>query len=249
MLPDGRALPGAHIESVFFAHCRGFDVADWNEQDLPYAYAEAQAALLGWLWSLRCPVINRLPARLWYGNPMPLAAWQPLLRQAGFTAGPMTISNVAPALRRFADPGSGAVYTPLASSQCYLVASDSECYLVASDSEWQGIEKLTTLVPVCLSKPHPQPVHVCAVGSRSFWNTVPPADAGALERSVARLRNLLKLDWLSVALARFDDSWHVAGVEVLPQLCAFDATMRAEIVGVLVDRLTSPVRDRLLAEA
>jgi hypothetical protein len=230
VLPDARELSGAEIESVFIAHNSGLDVSNWNEQDGPYAYHEAQAALLGWLWSLPCPVVNRLPAQWWYYNSMPLAAWQPLLGRAGFTAGSLAISNVASALRRFAGPTGAAVYSPLASSQCYMVASESE---------WQGIEQLTTLAPVCLSRPHRQPVHVCAVGSQLFWNMAPPAEACALECSVARLRDLLKLDWLSVALARFGYTWHVVGVETLPQLCAFDAAARAEIIHALVRRLTS----------
>jgi hypothetical protein len=241
VLPDARELSGAQIESVFFAHYSGLDASDWNEQDWPYAYGEAQAALLGWLWSLPCPVVNRLTAQLWYCNPMPLAAWQPLLGRAGFAAGSLAISNVASALRRFAEPTGAAVYSPLASSQCYMVASESE---------WQGIEQLTALAPVCLSRPHRQPVHVCAVGSQFFWNMAPPVEACALECSVARLRDLLKLDWLSLALARFGDTWHVVGVETQPQLCAFDAAARAEIIHALVCRLTSQVTDnRLLAEA
>src|ERR1700737_5582840 len=51
----------------------------WSQADLLYNQAEGEAALLGWLWGLSCPVIDRLPAWLWYRMPRPVLAWASLL--------------------------------------------------------------------------------------------------------------------------------------------------------------------------
>ena len=56
--------------------CRGMgpsaapppDAPGWSTQDLAYASAEADAALLGWLSGVACRVVDRLPAWLWYNT-------------------------------------------------------------------------------------------------------------------------------------------------------------------------------------
>ena len=58
-------------------------MAGWSVADAKYLYAEKEAALLGWIWSLRCPVINRYTPELWFGPCDSLAYWSGRLEQAG----------------------------------------------------------------------------------------------------------------------------------------------------------------------
>ncbi len=41
-----------------------------------YVYAEKEAALLGWVWGLSCPVINRYPPELWFEPIESLEFWR-----------------------------------------------------------------------------------------------------------------------------------------------------------------------------
>ena len=41
-----------------------------------YVYAEKEAALLGWVWGLSCPVINRYPPELWFEPIESLDFWR-----------------------------------------------------------------------------------------------------------------------------------------------------------------------------
>jgi hypothetical protein len=50
--------------------------------DAKYLYAEKEAALLGWIWSLRCPVVNRYTPELWFGPGDSLAYWCGRLERA-----------------------------------------------------------------------------------------------------------------------------------------------------------------------
>jgi len=87
------------------------------------------AALLAWLWSLPCPVINRYPSALWYRPQMPLLAWQRLLRSCGIPTMETLVTNVESEARDFrrhlARNGvAGAVYGPLTSNARYLLGGD-----------------------------------------------------------------------------------------------------------------------------
>ena len=67
-------INGVLVRDVGWVHPQG-----WQSNDLAYVQAEVQAALLGWLWSLRCPVVNRYQAFLWYRPQMSLLSWRRLL--------------------------------------------------------------------------------------------------------------------------------------------------------------------------
>ena len=61
-----------------------FEVRDgWSTGDAKYLYAEKEAALLGWIWSLCCPVINLYTPELWFGPCDSLAYWSGRLEQVG----------------------------------------------------------------------------------------------------------------------------------------------------------------------
>ena len=63
---DGTQLSDREIDGVLVTKPEKLTATDWNPNDLAYAQAETDAALLAWLWSLDCPVINRYPAALWF---------------------------------------------------------------------------------------------------------------------------------------------------------------------------------------
>ena len=48
-----------------------------------YVYAEKEAALLGWVWGLSCPVINRYPPELWFERIESLEFWRGRLERFG----------------------------------------------------------------------------------------------------------------------------------------------------------------------
>lgn len=75
-LETGGAGFEAAISAVFvrkspFAHKEG-----WALDESIYVHAEKEAALLGWIWGLPCPVINRYPSELWFEAVGSLEFWR-----------------------------------------------------------------------------------------------------------------------------------------------------------------------------
>lgn len=65
---DGAAIGDQEIRGVLVRRPR-FERRDgWSAKDASYRHAEKEAAMLGWLWSLSCPVINRYSPELWFGQ-------------------------------------------------------------------------------------------------------------------------------------------------------------------------------------
>src|ERR1700737_3099354 len=114
MWEDGTRLLDAEIEGVLVSIPGGIARDGWNPDDLAYVQRETHAALLAWLWSLNCPVVNRYPAALWHRPDVPLLFWQPLLGQCGLRALDSLVSNVEQEIRAFgAVFGDEAIYAPL----------------------------------------------------------------------------------------------------------------------------------------
>jgi hypothetical protein len=65
--PDGLAISDREIRGVLVRKAP-FERRDgWSAKDATYRHAEKEAAMLGWIWSLTCPVINRYSPELWFG--------------------------------------------------------------------------------------------------------------------------------------------------------------------------------------
>jgi hypothetical protein len=65
---DGVAIRDQEIRGVLVRKPR-FDRRDgWSAKDASYRHAEKEAAMLGWIWSLSCLVINRYSPELWFGR-------------------------------------------------------------------------------------------------------------------------------------------------------------------------------------
>ncbi len=94
----GPSIRNEDISGVLVTGTAWIDPAGWQPDDLAYVYAETQAALLAWLWSLDCPVVNRFAAAIWHRPKIPPGQ-----------------ENMA-----------GVVYGPLTSDIRYLVSSDQD---------------------------------------------------------------------------------------------------------------------------
>jgi hypothetical protein len=226
---EGREPIGDHqIAGVVVFGPEWIDPAGWRPDDLTYVQAETQAALLAWLWSLPCPVVNRYPPAIWYRPQAPLLAWHGLLLRAGLPTLDTVITNV-----EHNGDGSGAVYTPL--------TADTR-YLIASDEDWRGVTALQTVTPVSLSAPHGEPLRVCVVGEHVVWDGNPPAAAAALEGGLRAFARATGLAVIEVALAPTSMGLCVVAVETRPRLERLREATRKDVVQRIVEFLTAGVR-------
>ena len=191
--------------------------------------AEMLAATLAWLAGLRCPVINRPSAALWYRGRASLLAWRPLLRRCGLPVPDQVITNDSGEARAFgrrlaAEGVFGVVYAPL---------TGEASYLVATDAAWQGLDDLQERSPVCLSEPHGETSLACIVGGQIFWDLDPPPETRALEPRLGRLAAVTGLDFLEVVTAPVRGSPGVVVVEPMPVLEHFAPATRVRILDAL----------------
>ena len=95
-LETGGASFEAEISAVFvrkspFVHKEG-----WALDEATYVQAEKEAALLGWIWGLPCPVINRYPPELWFEPAESLEFWRGRIERFGLELGPPHSEEVEP---------------------------------------------------------------------------------------------------------------------------------------------------------
>lgn len=210
------------------------DPAGWRPNDMLYMQSETQAALLGWLWSLTCPVVNRYPAGLWYRPRPPLLSWHSLLRSCGVPTPEALVTNVEIEARAFgqglARAGlDGAVYGPL--------TSDTR-YLIVDEADWSGLAAMQACAPVSLACPHGLPQLACIVGERVVWEGVPAPESAALEPALRRFAAAAGLSFLELALAPAPTGVCVIAIETQPDFGHFGKLARQRIVEGLADLLT-----------
>jgi hypothetical protein len=75
-LGAGAANSDAEISAVFVRKSPFLQRAGWELDEATYVYAEKEAALLGWIWGLPCPVINRYPPEVWFAPVESLEFWR-----------------------------------------------------------------------------------------------------------------------------------------------------------------------------
>jgi len=234
---EGReAIRDHQIAGVVVLCPEWIDPAGWRPDDLTYVQAETHAALLAWLWSLPCPIVNRYPPAIWYRPQAPLLAWHGVLLQAGLPTLDTVVTNVdqnGGLGRRLVGDGSGAVYTPL--------TADTR-YLVDSVEDWCGVTALQRVTPVSLSAPHGEPLWVCVVGDHVVWDGDPPAEAAALERGLRAFARATGLAVIEVALAPTSKGLCVVAVETRPRLERLREATRKDVVERIVEFLTAAVR-------
>lgn len=236
---DGLPVRDDEIAGVFVRNAGSIDPTGWQPDDLLYMQSEMQAALLAWLWSLRCPVINRCPSALWYRPRIPLLSWQPLLRRCGLPAPETLVTNVELEARGFGrrlalEGVSGVVYGPL--------TSDAR-YLVTGEEDWNGLAAMQKCAPVSLAYPHGEAQLVCVVGEEVVWNDAPPAEADALEPGLRRFAAAVGLAYVELAFASTARGIGVVAVEPHPNLQHFGDVARQRIVEGIADLLTAEARE------
>ena len=224
---DGEAVS---LDGVFAARRTTQPVApteQWSQADLLYNQAEAEAALLGWLWGLSCPVIDRLPAWLWYRTRRPVLAWAPLLRQSGLSPLDSIISGDAKALAQFMQHQGGGAMESLAEGVRQLV----------DESEAAQISATAPMAPVRLTKLHQGAWRACLAGPHLVWDDGTPRQASDLSpklRSFAASTGLSFLEFIVTS----GDTARMVDIDVRPRFELFGPDAQSAIADGLADALT-----------
>ena len=234
--PAGQPIVDAAALRGVLVRARGgpVDPAGWAPEDLAYARAEAQAALLAWLWTLRCPVVNRLSADLWFRRQQPLLEWRALLRRCGLPTPAVQITNNLAAAQRFAERCAGAVtYAPLTAAARYPVRDDRQ---------WSELAGVLSRLPVCLLEPcGGRPSHGCVVGRQVIWDSgadLTPAERAQLAPNLRRLAAALGLATLEIELQRGGNGEpRCVDIAPDPRLDRYDTAGQEALVAALVGAL------------
>lgn len=232
---EGSPVLDEHIAGVLVRSSGWIDPAGWQPDDLAYMQAETQAALLGWLWSLACPVVNRYSAAIWYRFQVPLLSWQPLLRRCGLPTLETLVTNVEEEARTFgqrlAQEGvPGTVYGSMTSEARYLVTGDED---------WSGLAAMQRYAPVCLTYPHGAAQLGCVVGQRVVWEGEPSSEVTVLEPALRRFARAAGLSFVELDLAPASNGICVIAVEPYPHFERFGDAARQQIVEEIVQLLTA----------
>jgi hypothetical protein len=227
------------IAGVFVRNIGWIDPEGWTTADLTYVHSEAQAALLAWLWSLPCPVVNRFPPAMWYRPQAPLLFWQPLLRRCALPALEMLVTNVDQEARDFRqrltlEGAACAVYGPL--------TSDAR-YLLTDERDWNGLAALEDCAPVCLTYPHGPVQFVCVAGEMVVWEGEPSREAAFLEPPLRNFAKSVGLSVVELAVASTARGLRVIAVDCDPDLRHFGDASRRTIVDGVADLLTAERND------
>lgn len=238
---DGNSpVSNEDIAGVFVRRVACVDPTGWSSDDLAYVYAEMQAGLLAWLWSLNCPVINRYPPAIWYRARAPLLSWHSLLKRCQLPTLPTLVTNVPEEARAFgellsAEGMPGAVYGSL--------TGDAR-YLVSGKEDWAGLAAMQRHAPVSLAAPYGAAQFACVVGKKVIWAGEPPRELLALEPGLCCFAEATGLAFVELAFAASAGRMCVIAVEPYPQLERFGEVAGAQIVETLVDLLTADVHNR-----
>ena len=83
--------------SAVFVRKRPFVQGEgWTLDEATYVHAEKEAALLGWIWGLPCPVINRYTPEFWFGPVESLEFWRGRIDRFGLELEATYSQPVAP---------------------------------------------------------------------------------------------------------------------------------------------------------
>ena len=224
---DGEAIS---LDGVFAARRAaqpGAPAEQWSQADLLYNQAETEAALLGWLWGLPCPVIDRLPAWLWYRTRRPVLAWAALLEQSGLPPLDSIISGDATALTQFMERHGGAALESLAGGARQLV----------DESEAAQISATAQMAPVRLTTLHQGAWRACLAGPHLVWDDGTPHQARDLSPKLLSFAASTGLSFLEFIVTSADTP-RMVDIDVRPKFDLFGPDAQAAIADGLADALT-----------
>lgn len=232
---DEEPIEGDDLAGVLVRTTGWIDPTGWEAADLAYIQAETQAALLGWLWSLACPVVNRLPSALWYRPHVPPLSWQGMMRRCGLPTPEILVTNDDTEARAFGrrldrEGVDGAVYGPL--------TSDAR-YLITGDKDWDGLAALQQSTPISLTYPHGEARLACVVGEEVVWEGEPTPEMTDLEPAMVRFAEAAGIAFVELALAPTPQGISIVRVEPHANLEHFGEAARHRIVEAIVDLLTA----------
>lgn len=204
--------------------------AEWDPKDYAYMQAESHSALLAWLRSLPCPVVNPARAETFYRE-RAIPEQRVWLDRAGFRTAPVLLTNRPAEARRFARRWDGALsYVPLTSATRYPIDTESQ---------WAELERLMRRFPVCLMEPDGKSLYLTCAGDRVLWSE----DSGLgrasarLEAAVRRLRELLGVQMVQVEIRLGDGSPTAFGFSLRPEFALHTEEGQAELAEGVVEAM------------
>lgn len=229
ILAGSRCLNDDDIEGVVVRRSGGVERAGWNAEDYSFIEAEHQAALIGWLWSLRCPVINRLPAAIWFHRRLPLAFWSPALRLSGLSPIDCLLSNVEQDLRVFGRLSRGAVYTPL--------TGDGH-YQLGDDVSWEQFSGLYRHFPAYVTAPYTELRFACVVGEEVIWAAGTPPVGCDIEPALMQFAAAVGLSFVEIGISQTTYGPRVTAIDPEPSLARYCVKSRVGIIDGLAGLLS-----------
>lgn len=228
-LADGRTLGEEELLGVVALES---SIRDNNQiKEKEYFRAEKRAAWLAWIWSLKCPVFNRIPPALWITPHFPLPLWRPALRRCGLPAIDAILSNLPLELEKFVSPPS---------DECsYVPLSIDQCYRVASPDDFKGLTRLAQFCPINLTQYSPLAYTACVVDRKVFWNQSTPTVPTEMQDRLIQLAVVTGLLFLEINVLIVGDSPGVCSVTPFPKLDLFQPDTCDAIAKALLGRLWS----------
>ena len=220
------------VEGVLAARraARPFEKSEqWTQQDLLYNHAEAEAALLGWLWGLPCPVIDRLPAWLWYGIRRPILAWGPLLRQHGLAPLASVVTGYADELSRFMQGEAGAALEQIAGTGVRHLVQPSDA---------QHVAETAPMAPVRLTELHEGGWRACVTGPHVVWDDGTPDEARHLSSRLAAFAAAANLAFVEFVIAS-GETPRTVDIEHRPRFELFGSAAQNAIADGVAEALVS----------
>ena len=229
-LEDETVISDSQISAVLVRRptCLPADAGD--PDDLVYIKEEADAALLGWLWSLDCIVVNRYPPAVWYRRDQPFVVWRNLLQRSGLRVPDSIVTNASADLVAYRTALGGKVsLVPLSSQDGEFLnldhCSETDLFLIKG-------------APAHVVQSGMGQERLCVIGSDVVWNESPVGNRGTIESALACFRELTGLAFFELALSRFQDETRVAAFNPFPRLENFTLNAQSQIVAALVSLLT-----------
>jgi hypothetical protein len=217
-LANGRQIASDDIQGVFVCGDESIGLSQLRGADLVFLYRETRAALLGWIWSLECQVVNRYPPPFWYRRYVPVQFWERSLKSCGLSFADCLLTNVKDEVQTFYQAtGSNATYTSLTSEIRFRLADKKR---------WPDLLLSSGGLTVHLRNEPMDSYTACVVGKDVLWRDISPTAADRLEIGLAKLAAVTGLWFLEVTFVAAGADIRVADIRTEPRLQLFTEATR-----------------------